>query len=126
MGLAIARLAEEQMEFDSRIGATEDRLDQAAIVVGGLTERVSRLEESSSPLENVSDEQASQISQAVKAVAMKMSEESGRNEYGGVYGELYRRFGITSYKLLPTRRFREAMDWLTEWFQSVAGAEAHF
>ena len=32
-------------------------------------------------------EQASQISQAVKAVAMELSKQSGRNEYGGVYGE---------------------------------------
>ena len=29
---------------------------------------------------------------------MEMSQQSGRNEYGGVYGELYRKFGITSYQ----------------------------
>ena len=54
---------------------------------------------------------------------MKMSERSGRNEYGGVYGELYRKFAITSYKLLPAKRFQEAMDFLTQWHQSMVGDE---
>jgi hypothetical protein len=67
--------------------------------------------------------QASQISQAVKAVAMKLGEQSGRNEYGGVYGELYRKFSITSYKLLPAGRFQEAMDFLTDWHQTLVGDE---
>jgi hypothetical protein len=52
---------------------------------------------------------------------MKMSEKSGRNEYGGVYGEMYRKFGITGYKLLPASRFQEAMGWLSEWYQQIAG-----
>ena len=52
-----------------------------------------------------------------------MSERSGRNEYGGVYGELYRKFGITSYKLMPAKRFQEAMDFLTNWHQSLVGDE---
>jgi hypothetical protein len=46
-----------------------------------------------------------------------------RAEYGGVYGELYRKFSITSYKLLPAKKFEEAMNWLTEWHQSMVGDE---
>ena len=53
----------------------------------------------------------------------KLGEESGRNEYGGVYGELYRKFSITSYKLLPANRFQEAMKFLTNWHQSLVGEE---
>jgi hypothetical protein len=41
--------------------------------------------------------QASRISQAVKAVAIALGKVSGRNEFDGVYGELYRRFEVTSY-----------------------------
>jgi hypothetical protein len=78
------------------------------------------------PGRNVTPDEASQISQAVKAVAMKLSEISGRNEYGGVYGEMYRKFGITSYKLLPANRFEEAMIWLSEWYQSVTDDEVPF
>ena len=51
-----------------------------------------------------------QISQAVKTVAMKLSKASGRNEYGGVYGELYRKFGITSYKQLPVAKIRRSCE----------------
>ena len=69
----------------------------------------------------VTPDQASQISQAVKTVAMKLSKASGRNEYGGVYGELYRKFGITSYKQLPAAKFEEAMSWLNEWRDSIEG-----
>lgn len=123
MGLAIARLAEEQIEFESRISTAEEQVDQTVVIVGDLTQRVATLEKRVAPGEAVTDDQASQISQAVKAVAIKMSQQSGRNEFGGVYGELYRKFGITSYKLLPASRFQEAMDFLTQWHQSLVGDE---
>ena len=67
----------------------------------------------------VTPDQAMQISQAVKAIALVLSKRSGSNQYGSVYGELYRKFGITSYKLLPAQKFAEAMSWLTEWHQSL-------
>jgi hypothetical protein len=57
---------------------------------------------------------------------MKLSQQSGRNEYGGVYGELYRKFSITSYKLLPGHRFQDAMDWLTEWYQTITDDKVPF
>ena len=123
MGLAIARLAEEQIEFEMRGSTTEERVDQTAIVVGDLTQRVATLEKRLAPGEAVTDEQASQISQAVKAVALVLTKRSGSNQFGAVYGELYRKFGITSYKLLPASRFEEAMDYLTEWHQSLVGDE---
>jgi len=62
-----------------------------------------------------------QISQAVRAVAMALSKNRGRNKYGGVYGEMWRKFEITSYKELPAARFREAPDWLKEWHQMLVG-----
>ena len=71
----------------------------------------------------ITPDQASQISQAVKTVAMTISKASGTNQYGAVYGELYRKFGITSYKMLPATRFEEAMSFLTDWHQSIVGDE---
>jgi hypothetical protein len=64
-------------------------------------------------------DQASQLSQSVKAVAMELGKKTGRNEFGGVYGELYRRYSITSYKMMPAGKFQAAMEWLTEWHQSL-------
>ena len=69
----------------------------------------------------ITPDQAMQLSQAVKTVAMKLSKASSRNEYGGVYGELYRKFGITSYKQLPAAKFDLAMNWLNEWRENIEG-----
>jgi hypothetical protein len=123
MGRAIMQMAEEQMEFERRLSLTEDHVVQTTVVMGNLTERVETLEKRVSPGASVTEEQASQISQAVKAVAMVLSKASGTNQYGAVYGELYRKFGITSYKLLPAMRFEEAMGFLTEWHQAIVGNE---
>ena len=54
-------------------------------------------------------------------MALELGNRSGRNEYGGVYGELYRRFDITSYKRLPKNRFEEAITFLTEWYVQLTG-----
>jgi len=113
MSLAIATLAQEQMEFEQQTG---DRFESVEL-------RLTTVEDKLSPGEAVTNDQASQISQAVKAVAMKMGEKTGNNEYGGVYGELYRKFGITSYKLLPATHFHKAMDFLTTWHSSLVGSE---
>lgn len=108
---AVVRLARSQMLLEARLNHrledVEDRLDNVEM----------RLDSS----DVITEEQASQISQAVKAIALALSRRTGRNEFGGVYGEFYRRFGITSYKLLPAKRFREAMAFLTEWHQSLEG-----
>ncbi|MGH2537162.1 MAG: phage antirepressor N-terminal domain-containing protein [Candidatus Promineifilaceae bacterium] len=100
-------LIEARLEYhDSRLTNYETRLEAVETVLGD-------------PGRHITPEQASQLSQAVKAVALKLGQKTGRNEYGGVYGELYRKFGITGYKLLPARRFQEATDWLTNWHQSL-------
>lgn len=75
---------------------------------------------------HVTPDQAAQLSQAVKAVALALGKRSGRNEFGAIYGELYRRFGITGYKMLPALRFEEAMRWLTEWHESVTDTPLPF
>jgi len=121
LGRAIMQMAEEQIEFERRLTLTEGRLDKAADVVGNLTKRVSSLEQRMAPGEAVTEEQASQISQAVKAVALALGKQTKKNEFGAVYGEMYRKFGITSYKLLPVKRFEEAMKFLTEWHLELTG-----
>jgi hypothetical protein len=124
LGRAIMQMAEEQIEFDRRLAVQEGRMEQAAVVVGDLRRRVSAVEQKLSPGRAVTDEQASQVSDAVKAVALAAGKKSGRPEFSAVYAELYRRFGITSYKLLPARRFEEAMKFLTGWYEDLTGETA--
>ncbi len=44
-----------------------------------------------------------------------------RNAYAAVFGELYRRFGVSSYKNVPASRFADVMAWLEEERQVVGG-----
>lgn len=114
LGHALITLAREQRELDRRVGTAEYEIEDVKTRVVALEERIR-------PGEPVTEEQAQHISQAVKAIAYKLSERSGRNEYGGVYSQLYAKFGITSYKLLPASRYEEALAFLSEWWQQVAG-----
>ncbi|HSH05722.1 MAG TPA: phage antirepressor N-terminal domain-containing protein [Anaerolineae bacterium] len=120
MAAAIMQMAQQQLLLEAqmqdqaaKLQNHEQRLEQVEAVLGN-TDRY------------ITVEQASQISQAVKAIALVVSRQSGRNEYGGVYGELYRRFSITSYKQLPAHKFDQAMAWLTEWYTSVADDDVPF
>lgn len=115
MARAMMELARNQLLLEARLETQDVRLDEH-------DRRLEMVEATlGDPQRHVTPDQASQISQAVKTVAMKLSLASGRNEYGGVYGELYRKFGITSYKQLPAAKFDAAMRWLNEWRESIEG-----
>lgn len=104
----LVQLSRNQIIMQARVDDHENRLEAIE----------SQL---SAPDHAVTQAQAMQISQAVKAVAIAYGKQTGKNEFGGVYGELYRKFEITSYKALPAAKFDECMAWLTEWHQSLTG-----
>lgn len=114
MAMAIVKLAKQQILLEGRLGDTEIRLEN-------VEERLTAVEEELSGKDVVTATQASQLSQAVKAVAIALGKQTKRNEFGACYGELYRKFGITSYKMLPRRKFDEAMAFLSEWHQQLTG-----
>ena len=93
------------------------------VIRSQLEEHANRLEtiesQLSAPEHVVTQTQAMQISQSVKAVAIELGKQTGRNEFGGVYGEMYRKFEITSYKALPSAKFEACLAWLTEWHQTL-------
>jgi hypothetical protein len=113
MALAVVKLARNQVLLEARL----DRHEK------DLTEYGERLEQVEATLgsneRQVTPDQASQISQAVKAVALALGKKTKRNEFGACYGELYRRYGITSYKALPAHQFEDALTFLTEWHQGI-------
>lgn len=111
--LAVVQIAEQQVLLEAQLQDHERRLEQIEATLGD-------------PGRQITPEQASQVSQAVKAIAMALGKKTGRNEYGGVYGELYRRFEITSYKQLPAHRFEAAVAFLTDWYREVTGASPPF
>ena len=108
MAAAVMQLARNQLLLRSQLTDHEQRLEAIESQLGDTGR-------------NVTPDQASQVSQAVKAVALALGKKTGRNEFGAVYGELYRKFGITGYKMLPARRFDEAMKFLTDWHEDRTG-----
>ena len=116
---AVMKLARQQLLIEARLSG---RLDLHEHKISDHDNRLEAIETSLTDSgRNVTPDQASQISQAVKAVALAQGKKSGRNEFGAVYGELYRREGVTSYKLIPARRFDQVMQWLTAWYQELTG-----
>lgn len=115
MARALMEMARQQLILEARLSdhsaqlaAHDDRLEQIEATLGDRGRFIT-------------PEQASSISQAVKAIAMTLGQKSGRNEYGAVYGEFYRKFGIPSYRELPARRFDEAARFLADWYQRLTG-----
>ncbi len=140
MAEAIATMARQQASFeqhvDTRFTALQGeiveqreevmgRLDQAAAVVGNLLHRMNAVEGMVAPGQVISDAQAAEISTLVKAIATEMAEREkgsgtkGRNPYQAVFGELYRRFRVSSYHNIPLRRFGEVMAWLREYQETM-------
>lgn len=120
MALAIANLARQQLVLRYQLQEHDTRLGDHERQLAGQEQRLGAIEaQLRDPDRFVSAEQAARISQAVKTIALELGRRTGRNEYGGVYGELYRRFGVTGYKELPAARFQEALQFLRTWYQTL-------
>lgn len=102
------KLAKHQIILQARISNTETRLDAIEAELGN-------------PARLITHSQQMELSQAIMTTAHELGKRSGKNEYKGVYGELYRRFEIASYKQLPSARFDEAMNWIRDWYTSLFG-----
>jgi hypothetical protein len=116
IAMAVVRMARQQLILEARLLEHGAQLDQHGNQLVEHTERLDQLEAAVSG-KHVTEAQAMQISQAVKAVALAIGKKTKRNEFGAVYGELYRKFSVSGYKQIPQRRFQEAMDFLNEWLQ---------
>lgn len=125
MARALMEMARQQLILESRLADHDSWLSGHDNQLSTHENRLEQIESTlGDPGHHITPEQASSISQAVKSIAMALSKKSGRNEYGAVYGEFYRKFGIPSYRELPARRFEDAMRFLTGWYQEVTGEEA--
>lgn len=113
---AIMKMARQQLMLEAQLGTHTAQLQDHE-------QRIEEIEATlGDPGQHITPDQAMQISQAVKTVAIALEKKTKKNEYGAVYGQLYREFGITSYKQLPANRFDRAMKWLTEWYRRITGA----
>ncbi len=120
MIMAMAQMARQQLLIESR-------LESAETTITGIDSRVQILEaRGGDQSRQIDNAQASRISQAVKAISIELGKRSGRNEFGGVWGELYRRFEISGYRELPAIQFEQAIHFLSDWYSSLTNTELPF
>ncbi len=120
MGLAIAQMADQQLALEQRVSTTEDRLDRAAQVFKAFDQRLSTVEEQLHPAAYISDAQAAEIASQVKALAQRLTEhDPSKNHYQGVFAEIYRRFGVSTYKHVRREQYAAVLAFLDEWRNAV-------
>lgn len=113
MGMAIVQMAEQQMEMEKRLTS---RLDQAALAFKALDRRVTGIEKKLTPASLITEEQATEVSLAVKALAEYLkSKDSSKNHYQAVFSEIYRKFGVSSYKNIRADQYATVLKFLEEW-----------
>jgi hypothetical protein len=113
MAAAVMKLARQQIILEAKLDQYGSRLEDH-------DHRLEEIEATlSQPERYLTREQASRISQAVRAIGLILTKQTGQNQYGAVYGELYRRYDISAYRELPSSQYEDAMQWLNEWRQSL-------
>jgi hypothetical protein len=132
MGRAITAMAEQQMELQRQQQTLATRLDRAGQVVKGIQRhigdievRLGVVEEKLHPGAFITEEQANEVSLKVKALAEFLTTKDGtKNHYQGIFQELYRRFGVASYKIIRQGQFEAVMRFLDDWRAAAAAGRA--
>ncbi len=120
IALAVAQMAEQQMELQAQVITANEKIDQAIIAVGDIERRMKDVEQRISPKSAITNEQATHISNEVKALAELLThKDASKNHYQGIFGELYRRFGVSSYKLIRQEQYQSVLDFLERWRQTA-------
>lgn len=120
MGLAMVQMAREQLEIIRGQQSIQSRLDRAALVVGEHGRRIAVLEQQLSPRQAITEEQAADIAEKVKALALALTnQDSSKNHFQAVFAELYRRFRVSSYKTIRQAQYHLVVDFLDEWSQAI-------
>lgn len=124
---SLATLARQQVEFErqmiemgARVDYLDVSLDAAREAFGEMLKKMRAIEmRVYGPQEVVSDAQASEIAAVVAALAFQLAQmDPGKNHYQGIWGELHRRFNVSSYTRVPAARFGEVIGWLEGWLSS--------
>lgn len=120
---AIQHLARQQMEIEQRLGGRIEQMARWARDFSHLVDqRLTTLELQVSPQTAITEQQAAEIALAVKHVGHALASQGTKSGYSQVYGEMYRRYGIASYKNLPQAKYPEVLAWLRQWHTDITGA----
>lgn len=144
-GRALTTLAEQQISYqgeqtramiavrgtlsdhEQRLTVQEDRMDKAAQVMGVTIREVQTLKNRLDPGATITDEQAAELSNRIKAIAEELTRQTAgtpnqKNYYASLFGELHRRFRVSSYKNLTIEKYEQAMRWLRDYDEALGQA----
>ncbi|HEX6288122.1 MAG TPA: phage antirepressor N-terminal domain-containing protein [Herpetosiphonaceae bacterium] len=132
MGRAITHMAEQQIELQQQQQTLTSRMDAAARIikdvygmVSTMDVRLDVLESQIQPASFITAQQATEVSNRVKALAeLLTSKDAAKNWYQGIFQELYRRFGVSSYKLIHQEQYESVLAFLDDWRQSALTGRA--
>lgn len=128
MGRAITRMAEQQIELQRQQQVLGTRMDNAARIikdvqsyVADVEVRLGLLEDQLHPAAFITEEQAAEISNRVKALGeLLTSKQGGKNQYQSIFAELYRRFGVSSYKTIQHDQYASVLMFLEDWRKAAS------
>ena len=121
---AIQHLARQQLEMEARLGAVAGQQTVMADYMRGFVQdtrhRLTGLELQLSSGIPITEAQAAEIVLAVKLVGQELERRGDKAGYQKVYAEMYRRYGIATYRNLPATRYTEVTAWLHTWYREIA------
>lgn len=121
---AVQHLARQQLEIETQLGEVAGKQTVMANYLRGFIhntdQRLTTLELQLSGGATLTEVQAAEIALAVKNIGQRLAVQGDRNGYAKVYGELYRRYGVSGYKNLPAERYAECLSWLYGWYKELA------
>ncbi|HSH82375.1 MAG TPA: phage antirepressor N-terminal domain-containing protein [Herpetosiphonaceae bacterium] len=135
MARAIADMAEQQIVLQKQQQVLAARMDLAARVIRGVQGQITAvdgrvaevevrlgvLEDRLHPAAFITEEQAAEVSNRVKALAELLSgRDKSKNHYQSIFQELYRRFGVASYKTIIQDQYGAVLAFLADWRTSVS------
>lgn len=120
MGRAITRMAEEQLEMRRRVDAAARAFKAMRGDIADVQVRLGVLEDKLHPAAYISDAQAAEVSNRVKALAELLTgKDATKNHYQGIFSELYRRYGVSSYKTIRLEQYEAVLAFLEDWRKSI-------
>jgi P22_AR N-terminal domain len=135
------RLPEDMLaELDAALPPEEQKynklMDQAATWhikveehgtrIGGLEDRMIKLEARLMGTDFISHAQAQQYLDAVGALGdlMKETKVKKASPYAVIHNEVKRQFGVPSYQLIPENEFSQVLEFLAKWWEREAPGRA--
>lgn len=128
MGLSIAKMAEQQLEIERKADRANERLDKAKEYLQRLQtrfdQRITVLEDRlNPPADYILEEQVAQLQVEVKALAGLLTShdpvDKKKNHYQGIFNELYRRYGVSSYNRIRLGQYPTVMQFLADWKHAI-------